>query len=56
MRDRGEALAAMLGIEEFLAAREPSSPVTMLLSRARAMMGSNFPALLRELLQEEKKS
>lgn len=56
MRDRGEALAAMLGIEEFLAVREPSSPVTMLLSRARAMMGSNFPALLKELLQEGNKS
>lgn len=56
MRERSEAVAAMLGIEAFLALREPSSPVTMLLSRARALMDSNFPALLKELLQEDRKT
>ena len=56
VRDRDQAVAAMLGVEAFLAEREPSSPVSMLLARARALMGSNFLFLLKELLPEEKKS
>ncbi|WP_042777575.1 ImpA family type VI secretion system protein [Sinorhizobium fredii] len=56
VQDRTEANAVMLVIEDFLAEREPSSPVTMLLARARTLMGSNFLSILKELLQDENKS
>lgn len=47
---RAQAQGAMLAVEQFLAAAEPSSPVPLLLGKARELMGKDFSALLGELL------
>lgn len=47
---RSEAVTAMLSVESFLSAIEPSSPVPLLLSKARALMSKNFADLVKELL------
>lgn len=51
---RAQAQTAMLGVEQFLAANEPSSPVPMLLAKARELMGKDFSSLLGELLNPPK--
>lgn len=50
VENRFQAQSAMLGIEQFLIACEPSSPVPMLLAKARDLMGKDFSSLLGELL------
>lgn len=47
---RDEALGAMQQVERFLSASEPSSPVPLLFSKARAMMGKDFAGVLRDML------
>jgi type VI secretion system protein ImpA len=54
VENRAQAQTAMLGVEQFLAANEPSSPVPMLLAKAREMMGKDFSSLLGELLNSPK--
>ena len=55
IQNRENAVASMLGVEAFLARKEPSSPVLMLLERARSFLDTNFLHILKELLPEEKK-
>lgn len=50
VENRAQAQSAMLGVEQFLAANEPSSPVPLLLSKARQLMGKDFSAILNELI------
>jgi type VI secretion system protein ImpA len=47
---RPMAVTAMLSVESFLSAIEPSSPTPLLLSKARALMSKNFADLLKEIL------
>jgi type VI secretion system protein ImpA len=49
--NRSEAQAVMLGVEQFLSAHEPSSPIPLLLGKARQLMVKDFPALLSELIE-----
>lgn len=50
VENRAQAQSAMLGVEQFLAAHEPSSPVPLLLGKARQLMGKDFSAVLNELI------
>jgi type VI secretion system protein ImpA len=50
VESRAQAQSAMLGVEQFLAANEPSSPVPLLLGKARQLMGKDFSAVLNELI------
>ena len=54
IENRGQAQSAMLAVEQFLSANEPSSPVPMLLGKARELMGKDFSSLLGELLNPPK--
>lgn len=47
--NRQDALAQMQAIERFYQRTEPSSPIPMLLTRARSYAGRDFAALLKEL-------
>ncbi|KRA53075.1 ImpA family type VI secretion system protein [Devosia sp. Root635] len=47
---RSDATALMLGVEGFYRLVEPSSPIPLLLSKARALLNKDFSALLGELL------
>lgn len=49
IRTRREALGLMLGVERFLADTEPSSPVPLLLARAREFMEKSFAAIIVEM-------
>ena len=49
---RGEALAQMEAVESFFQRNEPSSPIPMLLGRARSYSGRDFAALMKEMLPE----
>jgi type VI secretion system protein ImpA len=50
IENRTQAQSAMLGVEQFLAVNEPSSPVPLLLGKARQLMGKDFASLLNELV------
>lgn len=54
---REGALGLMLGVEQFLSRSEPSSPVPLLLSRAREFMEKNFSSIIMEMFEggEQKK-
>ena len=47
---RQEASVLLTAVENFFRLVEPSSPVTLLLARARAYIGKDFAAILNELL------
>jgi type VI secretion system protein ImpA len=47
---RDVAVSAMLSVERFLGAVEPSSPTPLLLAKARALMTKDFAGLLKEIL------
>ena len=47
---RQEASLLLIAVENFFKVAEPSSPVTLLLARARAYIGKDFAAILNELL------
>jgi len=49
---RDEANSAMQSIERFLAVLEPTSPVPLLLSRARSLMNKNFSGLLSDYFSQ----
>jgi type VI secretion system protein ImpA len=49
---RGEALAQMEAVESFFQRNEPSSPIPLLLGRARSYSGRDFAALVKEMLPE----
>jgi type VI secretion system protein ImpA len=46
---RGEASAIMESIEKFYQRTEPSSPIPLLLNRARSYAGKDFATLLKEI-------
>ncbi len=50
---RGEALAQMEAVETYFQRNEPSSPIPMLLGRARSYSGRDFAALFKEMLPED---
>jgi len=47
---RAEAGALMSALEQYFSATEPSSPIPLLLSRARGFLNQSFSAILAELL------
>ena len=47
---RPEAVALIRGVEQFFRSNEPSSPVPMLLSRARQYLNMDFEVILADLL------
>ena len=49
---REDVFLAIQTVEEFLFETEPSSPVPMLLSQARAFMSKDFATIMRELLEK----
>ncbi|SON55876.1 type VI secretion protein ImpA [Hartmannibacter diazotrophicus] len=49
---RAEVLALMKTVETYFRAAEPSSPVPMLLAKARGFTGQEFKSILAELLRE----
>lgn len=49
---RDAASSAMQSIERFLAVLEPTSPVPLLLSRARSLMNKNFSGLLNDYFSQ----
>ncbi|MBT9373078.1 type VI secretion system ImpA family N-terminal domain-containing protein [Rhizobium sp. CSW-27] len=53
IRNREKAIGAMMGVEVFLRQREPSSPVPLLLSRARSLMAHDFSEILREMFKNK---
>ncbi len=48
--DAGVAASQILAVETYFRAREKSSPIPMLLARARSYIGKDFETLLRELV------
>ena len=48
-----DAQAQMMSIESYFRAVERSSPIPMLLSRARSYMGKDFESLMRELIPRQ---
>ncbi len=46
---RNDALAAIEVLERFMLSSEPSSPLPLLLSKARSMMGKNFSAIMEDM-------
>lgn len=48
--DRPTLAACLLGIENYFAAHEPTSPIPLLLSRGREMVGRRFDAVIAELI------
>lgn len=48
--DRAALAACLHGVENHFSAREPTSPVPLLLSRAREILGRRFDAVVTELL------
>lgn len=51
--NRNDAASLMLGVEAFYRSVEPSSPIPMLLSKARSYLNKDFSAILNELLPKE---
>jgi type VI secretion system protein ImpA len=52
IRTRRQALGLMLGVERFLADTEPSSPVPLLLARAREFMDKSFASIIVEMFSQ----
>ncbi len=50
---RAEAGALMTALEQYFSTTEPSSPIPLLLSRARGFLNQSFSAILAELLPPE---
>lgn len=50
---RNDAASLMLGVEAFYRTVEPSSPIPMLLGKARSYLNKDFAAILNELLPQE---
>lgn len=50
---RNDAASLMLGVEAFYRTAEPSSPIPMLLAKARSYLNKDFAAILNELLPRE---
>ncbi len=50
---RNDAASLMLGVEAFYRSVEPSSPIPMLLAKARSYLNKDFAAILNELLPRE---
>lgn len=48
--NRAEAISLMMGIETFFKAVEPSSPVPLLLRKARTLLNQDFSAILKEII------
>jgi type VI secretion system protein ImpA len=48
--ERAAAIACMESIETFFLRKEPSSPIPLLLGRARSCSGKDFASLMREML------
>lgn len=46
---RQDALVAIEVLERFMLSSEPSSPLPLLLSKARSMMGKNFSAIMEDM-------
>lgn len=49
---RGEATGLVMAVENFFRAAEPSSPVPMLLAKARTYLNRDFTLILNDLLQK----
>lgn len=50
LTSRAEVAAQLRAVEEFYAAKEPASPIPILLARARGLMDKGFQAIVAELL------
>jgi type VI secretion system protein ImpA len=50
---RNDAASLMLGVEAYYRSVEPSSPIPMLLTKARSYLNKDFSAILNELLPRE---
>ncbi|AUH32951.1 ImpA family type VI secretion system protein [Paracoccus tegillarcae] len=50
LTSRSEVAAQLRAVEEFYAAKEPASPIPILLARARGLMDKGFQAIVAELL------
>ena len=50
LTSRQQVAAQLRAVEDFYAAREPASPIPILLARARAFMDKGFQAIVAELL------
>lgn len=50
---RNDAASLMLGVEAYYRLVEPSSPIPMLLTKARSYLNKDFSAILNELLPRE---
>ncbi|TRW99591.1 hypothetical protein FNJ84_02630 [Paracoccus sp. M683] len=50
LTSRAEVAAQLRAVEDFYAAKEPASPIPILLSRARGFMDKGFQAIVAELL------
>lgn len=50
LTSRAEVAAQLRAVEQFYAAKEPASPIPILLARARGLMDKGFQAIVAELL------
>lgn len=50
LESRAEVAAQLRAVEDFYAAKEPASPIPILLARARGLMDKGFQAIVAELL------
>lgn len=55
VKTRPEATALLQQIEQFYRSSEPSSPIPMLIDKARNMVAKDFTTLLREITQRDEK-
>lgn len=55
-KTRAEATALIQQVEQFYRSTEPSSPIPMLLERARNLVAKDFNTLLKEIAQKEEKA
>ena len=53
---RGQATALMKSIEQFYKATEPSSPIPLLIERARNFVAKDFTSLLKEMAKKDDNS
>ena len=49
---RPEAIALMASVEKFFKRTEPSSPIPLLIDRARAFASKDFASLLKEMVSQ----
>lgn len=53
---RADAILLMQGVEGFFRAQEPSSPVPILLEKARGYIARDFNAILKDIVQSQEKT